>query len=181
MDDTVKDLVEIAALGAKFALSPINPIGFIEECHRVGLLAVPAGLTSNELWDMHRRGAKLLKLFHAGQVTPPILKSILGVSPLSAMNILPSGGVSPDNANEWLDAGAAVVGMGSNLAGSDINYPFGVCTSGATGEMQKRRVVLWTVTNHQNPYCSAVPTICALVYRFGQISGCAQCLADNWP
>jgi 2-keto-3-deoxy-6-phosphogluconate aldolase len=59
------------------------------------------------------------------QVTAPILKSMLGVSPLAVMNIMPSGGVSPDNVDEWLDAGAAIVGMGSNLAGSDINYPTG--------------------------------------------------------
>ena len=50
---------------------------------------------------------------------------MLGVSPLAAMNIMPSGGVAPENAVAWLDAGAIVVGMGSNLAGSDINYAFG--------------------------------------------------------
>jgi 2-keto-3-deoxy-6-phosphogluconate aldolase len=110
--------------GGKFALSPLNPIGFIDECHRVGLLAVPAGYTSNELWDMKRQGAQMLKMFHAGLVGPKILKSMLGVSPLAAMNIMPSGGCSPDNAKEWLDAGASIIGMGSNLAGSDINHPY---------------------------------------------------------
>ena len=50
---------------------------------------------------------------------------MLGVSPLAAMNIMPSGGVSPDNAKDWLDAGASIIGMGSNLAGSDINHPYG--------------------------------------------------------
>lgn len=39
------------------------------------------------------------------------------------LNIAPSGGCSPQNVTEWWDAGAIVVGMGSNLAGSDINYP----------------------------------------------------------
>lgn len=68
MDDTVSCLEEIAALGAKFALSPINPLGFIDECNRVGILAVPSGLSSNELWDLHRQGVKMIKLFHAGQV-----------------------------------------------------------------------------------------------------------------
>ena len=62
MDDTVCCLEEIKQLGGRFALSPINPLGFIPECHRLGLLAVPAGLTSNELWDMHRQGALCLKL-----------------------------------------------------------------------------------------------------------------------
>ena len=89
MDDTVPLLKEIAAMGAKFALSPINPIGFIKECHANGILAGPSGmavlyqtmlcdniqgLTSNELWDMTRQGAKLLKLFHAGMVSPSILQ-----------------------------------------------------------------------------------------------------------
>jgi hypothetical protein len=32
------------------------------------------GLSSNELWDLHRRGARLMKLFHAGMVTAKILK-----------------------------------------------------------------------------------------------------------
>jgi 2-keto-3-deoxy-6-phosphogluconate aldolase len=58
-------------------------------------------------------------------VTAPILKSMLGVSPLAAMSIMPSGGVSPANLDEWLDAGAAVVGMGSNLAGKEIAHPTG--------------------------------------------------------
>ncbi len=154
----------------------------------MGLLAVPSGLSSNELWDLHRQvcnhpsygeekqkqhrnkapalknlvapsghknfisyylfhfslalffpscssvcrlqGARLLKLFHAGQVTPPILKSMMSVTPLRAMNIAPSGGVSPDNFAEWLDAGAVIVGMGSNLAGSDINYDSGMVARG---------------------------------------------------
>eukprot|EP00041_Stephanoeca_diplocostata_P026028 m.693765 g.693765 ORF g.693765 m.693765 type:complete len:614 (+) comp22875_c0_seq8:154-1995(+) len=125
MDDTVACLEEIKALGGKFALSPINPIGLIPECKRLGLLAVPSGLSSNECWDLKRQGAQMIKLFHAGQVTAKILKSMLGVTPLAAMNIMPSGGVSPDNVDEWLDAGAAIVGMGSNLAGKDIGFPTG--------------------------------------------------------
>ena len=36
-----------------------------------GLVAVPAGLSSNELWEWHRRGAKMIKMFHAGQVREP--------------------------------------------------------------------------------------------------------------
>lgn len=54
-------------------------------------------MTSNELWDLHRRGARLIKLFHASMVTPPVLKSMLSVTPLRAMNIAPSGGASPEN------------------------------------------------------------------------------------
>jgi hypothetical protein len=53
---------------------------------------------------------------------------MLSVSPLQALNILPSGGVTPENLPSWWDAGASVVGMGTNLSGSDINYAPGACT-----------------------------------------------------
>lgn len=125
MDDSVSLLGEVAALGGRFALSPINPIGFIDACHALGLLAVPSGFTSNELWDLHRRGAKMIKLFHAGVVGPAGLKSMMSVSPLRALNIAPSGGVTPENLPQWWEAGARAVGMGTNLAGSDINYATG--------------------------------------------------------
>ena len=117
MDETVGHLAVAASLGASFALSPIDPLGFVDECHRLGVLPVPSAFTSNEMWSLRRRGVRLIKLFHAGLMTPPILKSMLGVGPIGTLNIMPSGGVSPSNAIEWLRAGAAVVGMGSNLVG----------------------------------------------------------------
>ncbi len=122
MDDTVSEIPLAKSLGASFALSPIDPIGLIEVCTSLGVLAVPSAFTSNECWSMHRRGARLIKLFHAGLASPAILKAMLEVTPLGEnLNILPSGSVSPSNASEWLKAGAAVVGMGSNLVGKDIN------------------------------------------------------------
>ena len=126
MDETVSQVAAAKSLGASFALSPIDPVGFVDECHRHGVLAVPSAFTSNEWYGLHRRGAKMIKLFHAGLVSPSILKSMLGVTPLGEqMTIMPSGGVTPKNAPEWWDAGAAVVGMGSNLVGSSINFEEG--------------------------------------------------------
>ena len=67
----------------------------------------------------------MVKLFHAGLASPSILRSMLGVTPLAALNVMPSGGVSPANAREWWEAGAAVVGMGSHLVGGEIGSPAG--------------------------------------------------------
>merc|ERR1719350_507709 len=125
MDDTVSELGRAAALGVTFALSPIDPIGFVDECHRRGIVAVPSALSSNEMWQLHRRGTRLIKLFHAGTVGPATLKSMLGVGPLGTLKIMPSGGVDPANAFAWLDAGAFVVGMGSNLVGDISVVPGG--------------------------------------------------------
>ena len=68
----------------------------------------------------------MIKWFHAGLASPAILKSMLSVTPLKEqMNIMPSGGVSPANAQDWWDAGACVIGMGSNLVGDDVNAKAG--------------------------------------------------------
>ena len=126
MDDTVSLLPRLKALGATFALSPIDPVGFAGECQRLGLLAIPSAFTSNECWALHRRGVRLIKLFHAGLASPAILKSMLAVTPLGEhLNILLPGGVSPDNAEAWWAAGAAVIGMGSNLVGNLKDLPDG--------------------------------------------------------
>ncbi len=44
---------------------------------------------------------------------------MLGVGSLGNIKIIPSGGITPENAAAWLDAGAFAVGMGSKLVGSD--------------------------------------------------------------
>ena len=132
MDESVAQVGEAVGLGASFFLSPIDPIGFVDECHRHGALAIPSAFTSNECWALHRRGVKLIKLFHAGLASPAILRSMLDVTPLGQhLNILPSGGVSPANAAEWWDAGAAVVGMGSNLVGKDVGTAVGTAAHDA--------------------------------------------------
>ncbi|CAE7302978.1 kdgA [Symbiodinium pilosum] len=119
----VKQITVAKAKGASFALSPIDPLDFVEECHRQGVLAIPSALTSNECWALHRRGTRLIKLFPAGLLSPAILKSMLDITPLGEnLNILPSGSVTPENAKKWLEAGAAVIGMGSNLVGKDVSF-----------------------------------------------------------
>ena len=62
----------------------------------------------------------MIKLFHAGCITPIILNSMLEGTPLSALGIMPSGGVEPANARLWIDAGAVVVAMDNDFAGKDI-------------------------------------------------------------
>ena len=110
-------------LGIRFALSPVNPRGFVAACHAHGIVGVPSAFTSNELWRLHsEEGARMLKLFHASLIPPSTLKGILGVGPLGAMNIMPSGGVTTEDVDKWLEAGAACIGMGSKFAGKDLAY-----------------------------------------------------------
>ena len=70
-------------------------------------------------------GAKLIKLFPAQMWLPANLKSVRGVGLFGDIRYIASGGISPDNAQTWLNAGCFAVGMGSKLAGKDIGVPAG--------------------------------------------------------
>ena len=48
---------------------------------------------------------------------------MLGVTPLAALNIMPSGGISPSNVSAWWDAGAVGCGIGRALVGADVSLP----------------------------------------------------------
>lgn len=65
---------EVARLGVKFAISPINPTNFVSTCHQHGVLAMPAAFTPNELWETHKQGARAVKLFPAQLWNPEALK-----------------------------------------------------------------------------------------------------------
>jgi len=92
----------------------------MEACKRYGLVAVPGCSTPNEIWDAHLNGAQMVKVFPAPQWTPALLAALVEVGDFSKVDLLPSGGINNKNYQKWLDAGASLVGMGSNLCGKDI-------------------------------------------------------------
>jgi len=108
--------------GAKFALSPVNPKewDFIGSCHDLGVLAVPAAFSPQEIHEAVSAGAMCVKVFPAQLWTPSKFKSLRGIGEFGKMCLIPSGGISPETADEWLASGASAVGMGSNLVGKDI-------------------------------------------------------------
>ena len=59
-----------------------------------------------------------MKLFPAGSVGPGYIKDLLG--PLRDVPLLPTGGVTLDNAASFLEAGAWGLGMGSALVSPQL-------------------------------------------------------------
>jgi len=105
-----------------FAISPINPSGFIAECHKYNILAIPGASSPQELWNTKLEGALTVKLFPSQLWSPGALKEVLNVGPLGELNVMATGGITPEKFKEWIAAGAVAVGMGSRLCGSDIKY-----------------------------------------------------------
>lgn len=115
----------VAAAGGKFALSPICPEGFIEECLKYNIVPVPGAFTPQEVWDYYQTGAPIIKLFPASMWPVKVFKGLRGVGAFKDIAFMPSNGISPKTYVPWLEAGACAVGMGSALSGSDLKYPTG--------------------------------------------------------
>lgn len=54
-----------------------------------------------------------MKLFPADTLGPRYVRSVL--APMPQLSIMPTGGVTPANAGEWLAAGCVAVGLGASL------------------------------------------------------------------
>ncbi len=99
--------------GADFVLSPALSAKVIEVCQRYSRLAIPGVLTPTEILTAWESGAQLVKVFPARTLGPEYLQDIKG--PLSQVELMPVGGVGPENAAEFIRCGAHSLGIGSQL------------------------------------------------------------------
>jgi Entner-Doudoroff aldolase len=99
--------------GARFLVSPVLDVDVVSEATRLGCLVMPGCATPTELWQAHRAGAPLQKLFPAPATGPAWLRAVL--APMPFLRVIPTNGVEVDNAAEWLAAGAFAVGCVRSL------------------------------------------------------------------
>jgi 2-dehydro-3-deoxyphosphogluconate aldolase/(4S)-4-hydroxy-2-oxoglutarate aldolase len=119
---TGADVAETAVdAGAQFLLSPALSPGMVAVARRRGVLAVPGAFTPSEVMQALDAGAELVKIFPAETGGPRHIRAIL--APLPHARLLPTGGITPENAGEWLRAGAAAVGIGAALVGPGDRVP----------------------------------------------------------
>jgi 2-dehydro-3-deoxyphosphogluconate aldolase/(4S)-4-hydroxy-2-oxoglutarate aldolase len=117
---TVTDATTARAVidaGARFVVGPVFRRQVITTCHHRDIVAVPGCYTPTELLDAHEAGADLVKIFPATGLGPQYIKDVR--APLPQLRLMPTGGVTPANAGEWIRAGAAAVGIGSALLDAD--------------------------------------------------------------
>lgn len=97
--------------GARLLVSPnLNP-KMIEIANRYQAITVSGAMTPTEIINTVNSGADFVKLFPAEFLGPKYVKTIK--APLPQAEIVPTGGVNPDNVKEWFEAGCHVVGVGS--------------------------------------------------------------------
>jgi 2-dehydro-3-deoxyphosphogluconate aldolase/(4S)-4-hydroxy-2-oxoglutarate aldolase len=99
--------------GAQYIISPYFDEATIKLCNRYRVACMPGVMTPREAVQAMEAGADILKVFPANLFGPNIIKSFLG--PLPQAKLMPTGGEGPDNAGEWIKAGAVALGAGSEL------------------------------------------------------------------
>ena len=109
------------AYGADFIVGP----NFDEEtarlCNKKRIPYIPGAATISEIIKAEEYGAELIKVFPGSTVGgPKFIDAIKG--PLPKTKVMPTGGVSVDEANlrEWFKAGVSCVGMGSQLVSKKL-------------------------------------------------------------
>ncbi|WP_137288653.1 bifunctional 4-hydroxy-2-oxoglutarate aldolase/2-dehydro-3-deoxy-phosphogluconate aldolase [Natronorubrum halophilum] len=103
--------------GAEFVVSPNTDVETVRLCNRQGILSAPGVMTPTEAVTAMEAGADVLKLFPASTVGPGHIGAIRG--PLGDVDVIPTGGVSPDNVGDFFDAGAVAVGAGGAIVDYD--------------------------------------------------------------
>jgi 2-dehydro-3-deoxyphosphogluconate aldolase/(4S)-4-hydroxy-2-oxoglutarate aldolase len=99
--------------GAQFIVTPALNVKTIQLCRRYGKPIIPGALTPTEILTAWEAGADMVKLFPADSMGPAYLKAVL--APLPQVRLAPTGGISADNAAEYLKAGATALGVGGKL------------------------------------------------------------------
>jgi len=99
--------------GATFVVGPVFRPEVIDACHERGVPAIPGCFSPTEILAAHEAGADIVKVFPATMLGPQYIKDVR--APLPQVKLMPTGGVTLDNAGDWIRAGAVAVGIGSAL------------------------------------------------------------------
>ncbi|WP_254533555.1 bifunctional 4-hydroxy-2-oxoglutarate aldolase/2-dehydro-3-deoxy-phosphogluconate aldolase [Natrinema gelatinilyticum] len=115
LDPETARAVQLA--GAEFIVTPTVNTDVIEMCNRYETPIATGVMTPTEALTATEAGADFCKLFPASTTGPAQVSAING--PLPQVPLIPTGGVTPDNAAAFFQAGAVALGVGSAITDSD--------------------------------------------------------------
>lgn len=99
--------------GAKYIVSPNFDEATAKLCNRYQIPYMPGCMTPKEMIVALEAGADIIKVFPGSAFGPSYIKAIKG--PLPQVNLMPTGGVSLENASQWIKNGCIAVGVGGSL------------------------------------------------------------------
>ena len=104
---------EVIRAGARFVVSPVFQAEIVDACRDADCAVMPGCFTPTEILAAWEAGADIVKVFPATALGPGFFKDVRG--PLPQVRLMPTGGVTRDNAGDWIRAGAVAIGVGTAL------------------------------------------------------------------
>ncbi|GEP25019.1 bifunctional 2-keto-4-hydroxyglutarate aldolase/2-keto-3-deoxy-6-phosphogluconate aldolase [Lentilactobacillus diolivorans] len=121
--------------GAGYIVSPTFDAAIAKLCNLYQIPYLPGCSTMTEMQRAIEAGSDIVKLFPASVAGPSMIKAVK--APFPQLNIMPTGGVSLDNLDQWFAAGAVCVGAGGNLVGPGATGDYDQVTENAKKYIKK--------------------------------------------
>ncbi|OCT10768.1 2-dehydro-3-deoxyphosphogluconate aldolase [Paenibacillus pectinilyticus] len=103
--------------GADFIFAPILDLETIRVTNALGKISIPGVMTPTEIVTAYEAGADLIKIFPGNALGTDYIKELQG--PLGHIPMMPTGGVTLDNAAQFIRNGAVAIGLGGSLVKKD--------------------------------------------------------------
>ncbi|MEG4046729.1 bifunctional 4-hydroxy-2-oxoglutarate aldolase/2-dehydro-3-deoxy-phosphogluconate aldolase [Microcoleus sp. Pol17_C1] len=110
----LEQLQQAIDCGAQFLFTPHTDLSMIKTAVNAGVPIVPGAFSPTEIVTAWQAGATCVKVFPISALGgAAYLKSLQG--PLGNIPLIPTGGVTLENAKVFIDAGAIAVGLAGDL------------------------------------------------------------------
>ena len=132
---TTDQVIAVKQAGGEIIVMPHSAPHMIAAAKQAGLACAPGVATVTEAFAALAAGADVLKMFPAEQLGPNVVKAWRAVVPRE-VELLPVGGITPENLATFVSAGASGFGLGSAL------YKPGL-SAGQVGQNAEKFVAAW--------------------------------------
>ncbi len=111
---TLEELQKALKIGCQFVFTPHTNSAMIQTAKIAGVPIIPGALSPTEIVTAWQAGASCVKIYPISAVGGAnYIKSLQG--PLGDIPLIPTGGVTLENAQEFINAGAIAVGLSGKL------------------------------------------------------------------
>jgi 2-dehydro-3-deoxyphosphogluconate aldolase/(4S)-4-hydroxy-2-oxoglutarate aldolase len=115
----LEQLQQAIDCGAQFLFTPHTDLAMIKTAVDAGVPIAPGAFSPTEIVTAWQAGATCVKVFPISALGgAAYLKSLQG--PLGHIPLIPTGGVTVENAKVFIDAGAIAVGLAGDLFPKDL-------------------------------------------------------------
>ncbi|MCH1625446.1 bifunctional 4-hydroxy-2-oxoglutarate aldolase/2-dehydro-3-deoxy-phosphogluconate aldolase [Fredinandcohnia quinoae] len=137
LDATTARIAVLA--GAQYIVSPCFDKETAKLCNLYQIPYMPGCMTITEMKTALEYGVDIIKLFPGNAFGPEFVKAVK--APLPQVNIMPTGGVSLENIDQWMKNGSVAVGVGGHLVAPAKTGDYAKITEYASQYVQKVREV----------------------------------------